>query len=97
MLEEIEPGAFEGALSRAENIRMTKDHENVTLAETRAGSLELFEDHIGLYAEALVTNEETIEEARAGKTKGWSFGMYNVSDDPEQREGRGSSDSEDRR
>lgn len=85
VLEEIEPGAFEGALSRAENIRMTKDHENITLAETRAGSLELFEDHIGLYAEALVTDEETIEEARAGKIKGWSFGMYNVSDELEQR------------
>jgi len=55
------------------------------LAETRAGTLKLHEDAVGLYADAIVSDENTIAEARAGKIKGWSFGMTNVVDAIEER------------
>jgi len=86
VVEIIEPRAFEKALERVDNIAMTKDHNpNYILAETRAGNLELYEDAIGLHADAVVTDEQTISEARAGKLKGWSFGMKNVVDTIEER------------
>lgn len=86
VIEEILPGAFAGAIERAENIALTKDHDpSKLLAETRAGSLVLYEDSIGLHYDADITDEETVEEARAGKIRGVSFGMRNVTDTLEQR------------
>jgi len=85
VIEVIEPRAFEQAIGRAENVPLTKDHEPNVLAETRSGSLTLYEDAIGLHADALVTDGQTIAEARAGKIKGWSFGMKNISDTIEER------------
>lgn len=86
VIEEIEPRAFQAALDRAENVTMTKDHNpDIVLAETRAGTLKLYEDAVGLYADAIVSDEKTIAEARAGKIKGWSFGMTNVVDTVEER------------
>ena len=86
VVEVIEPRAFEGAIERAENVTMTKDHNpECVLAETRAKTLTLYEDPIGLYADALVTDTQTIAEARAGKLRGWSFGMKNVRDKIEER------------
>lgn len=86
VIEVIEPRAFEKALERAENVTMTKDHNpDYVLAETRSGTLTLHEDAIGLHAETVVTDEATIEEARAGKIRGWSFGMKNIDDSIEER------------
>lgn len=86
VIEVIEPRTFERALERANNVPMTKDHKpDIVLAETRTGNLRLHEDAIGLYAEALVTDPATVEEARAGKIKGWSFGMKNIVDEIEER------------
>lgn len=86
VIEVIEPRAFEKALERAQNVTMTKDHyPDPILAETRTESLTLYEDAIGLHAETLITDADTIEEARAGKIKGWSFGMTNVEDWIEER------------
>ena len=86
VIEEIEPRAFEKALERAENISLTKDHnDDVVLAETRAGNLELHEDNIGLHYSTTITDEQTIAEARSDKIKGLSFGMFNVVDTVEQR------------
>lgn len=66
---------------------MTKDHSpDFVLAQTKDGTLSLYEDAIGLHAEAVVTDPETISELRGGKAKGWSFGMYHVLDELEQRE-----------
>jgi len=86
VIELVEPRAFEKALGRSENVEMTKDHNSdYVLAETRAGNLTLYEDAIGLHADAHITDEETITEARAGKLKGWSFGMKNIVDVIEER------------
>lgn len=88
VVEVIEPRAFEKALEKAANVVMTKDHNSsCVLAETRAGSLELYEDAIGLHAEAVITDPATVTEARSGKIKGWSFGMMNIVDKYEDRAG----------
>ena len=86
VIELIEPRAFEKALERSDNVLMTKDHNcDCVLAETRAKTLELYEDAIGLHYDAVITDPQTIVEARAGKLKGLSFGMKNVQDKIEER------------
>ena len=77
VVEEIEPRAFEAAIARAGNTHV--------YAETRNGSLQLREDDIGLHADVLIQDPTLIELARKGKVRGWSFGMYNVQDELEQR------------
>lgn len=85
VVEVVESGVFRAALDRAENINMTVDHEpDKVVASTKEG-LSLYEDNIGLRAEAVVTDEETVENARKGKIKGWSFGMRKVVDTLEER------------
>lgn len=83
--ELIEPRAFAQALDRADNVDMTVDHTDKKIADTKDKSLMLCEDAIGLRAEATISDPETIEEARAGNIKGWSFGMRNVVDEIEER------------
>jgi HK97 family phage prohead protease len=86
VIEVIEPRAFERSLERGDNITMTKDHNaDYVVAETRAKTLELYEDAIGLHYDATITDEQTIAEARAGKIKGLSFGMKNITDTIEER------------
>lgn len=86
VVEEIEPRAFEAAISRAGNITVTVDHDSTHVyASTDDGTLRLYEDNIGLHADVLVTDETLIELAKKGKIRGWSFGMYNVQDELEQR------------
>lgn len=86
VVEEIEPRAFEAAISRAGNLTVTVDHDSTHVyASTDDGTLRLYEDNIGLHADVLVTDETLIELAKKGKIRGWSFGMYNVQDELEQR------------
>lgn len=86
VIELIEPRAFEKALERVDNVPMTKDHNpDYVLAETRANTLELYEDAIGLHYDATITDPQTIAEARAGKLTGLSFGMKNIKDAIEER------------
>lgn len=86
VIEEIEPRAFEQAISRAANITVTVDHDDRHVyASTEEGTLKLYEDTIGLHADVLITDEALISLAKRGKIKGWSFGMYNVQDELEAR------------
>lgn len=86
VIEVIEERSFQHALAKCGNVKMTKDHNpNCVLAETRANTLTLHEDSIGLRAEADIKDETTIMEAREGKIKGWSFGMRNIVDSIEER------------
>lgn len=89
MVEVIEQGAFQRAIdAAADGVKMLLDHNHFRmLAATGDGSLEVHEDEIGLRAEALVTDPEVIEGARAGKLRGWSFNMRNVKDEVEERAG----------
>lgn len=86
VLEVIEQRAFARALERAENVEVLLDHEaDRVLASTKEGTLTLAEDNVGLRAETLITDEEVIEAARAGRIKGWSFNMKHVTDSMEER------------
>ena len=86
VIEVIEARAFEKALERAGNITVTVDHDKTNIyASTEDGTLTMYEDSIGLHADVLIVDETLIEIAKKGKIKGWSFGMYNVKDETEER------------
>ncbi|RDU22766.1 HK97 family phage prohead protease [Anaerosacchariphilus polymeriproducens] len=86
VIEMIEERAFQRALEKADNIPMTLDHNsNRVLAQTNDSTLELYEDNIGLRAEAVITDEEAVNGAKNGKLKGWSFGMKKIVDSIEER------------
>ncbi len=86
VVEVIEPRAFERAISRAGDVNVTVDHDDTHIyASTKSGTLTLYEDAIGLHADVIVTDENLVNLAKKGKIKGWSFGMYNVVDELEQR------------
>jgi HK97 family phage prohead protease len=87
-IEVIEERAFGDAIDRAGNINVTVDHDNTHIyASTESKTLTLREDAIGLHADLLIDDPIIIDLARQGKIKGWSFGMYNVVDDMEERAG----------
>jgi hypothetical protein len=86
VVEQIEPGAFQKGLERADNVNLLLDHDkNRKLGSLKDQDLELFEDNIGLRAIATVKDPDVIEKARNKKLKGWSFGMYVNKDNLEER------------
>lgn len=85
-IEVIEERAFESAIQKSGDISVTVDHDKSHIyASTRDGTVKLYEDNIGLHADVLITDPDLIEIAKKGKIRGWSFGMYNVIDELEQR------------
>lgn len=87
-IEIVEERTFEKALSRAGELTVTVDHENGHVyASSSDGTLQLYEDNIGLHADVHITDPTLIDIAKKGKIKGWSFGMRNVIDRLEERAG----------
>lgn len=85
-VEQVEPGVFRKALSRAKNVDLLLNHrKDRKLGSTGDGVLTLTEDNIGLRAHAEIGDEEAIEKARNKLFRGWSFGMYVNKDNMEQR------------
>lgn len=74
-VEMVEPGSFARSLKKRRNVELRINHNRI-IANTQDGSLKLHEDTIGLRAEADITDPAAIAKARAGKFRGWSFGMY---------------------
>ncbi|MDE5854675.1 MAG: HK97 family phage prohead protease [Ruminococcus sp.] len=86
VIETIEERAFDNAIKKSGDITVTVDHDSGHVyASTKDGTLQLSEDAIGLHADVLITDPTVIEMAKKGKIRGWSFGMYNVIDELEQR------------
>lgn len=86
VIETIDQGAFRAAIERAEDIHMLRDHDSdYVLADANAGTLRVKEDAVGLRAEAVIVDQKTIDDAKAGKIRGWSFNMRNIRDDIETR------------
>lgn len=86
VIETIDQGAFRAAIERAEDIHMLRDHDPAyILADENAGTLRVKEDAVGLRAEAVIVDQKTIDDAKAGKIRGWSFNMRNIRDDIETR------------
>lgn len=85
-VEQAEPGVFREALTRAANVDLLINHnKQKRVGSTSEGNLILTEDNIGLRAHAEVTDADTIEKARRGEFRGWSYGMYVNRDKMEQR------------
>ena len=87
VIEIIEQRAFQKALEKVDNVDLKLDHER-KIASTKEGTLKAYEDEVGLRAEAVITDEEVIKGAKAGKLKGWSFNMRKVVDEIEERTGK---------
>jgi len=87
VVEVIEQRAFQRAIEKMDNIDLMLDHEK-KIASTSDGTLKVNEDEVGLRAEAVITDEETIQGAKEGKLKGWSFKMMKVVDAVEERAGQ---------
>lgn len=84
VIETVEERAFQNALSRTANTPIYLDHNpNRVVAQTKDGTLELREDHIGLKASGVITDKEVVDNAK--KLTGWSFGMKKVVDSIEER------------
>lgn len=71
-VEQVEPGTFRRALSRGKPVELRLNHRRV-IGGTADGSLSLYEDAIGLHAEAVVTDPEVKEKAQRKELRGWSF------------------------
>lgn len=85
-IEEVEERAFDDAINRAGDVTVTVDHDKTHVyASTSDNTLTLREDPIGLHADVLISDPTIIALAKEGKIRGWSFGMYNVVDEMEQR------------
>lgn len=80
-IEQIKPKTFQRALEKADNVDLLFNHQkNRKLGSTKEGSLELYEDNIGLRAIATVLDDEVVKKAKNGELKGWSFGFYTNKD-----------------
>ncbi len=78
-IERILKGAFSKALSRNDDVKILLNHDpNRILGSQKQGNLSLYEDPIGLRAEADITDPGVIKDAREGNLVGWSFGFYDV-------------------
>lgn len=74
--EKIEAGAFKEAISRNNNIKLLLNHDYTReLANTANQTLDVYEDSIGLYAKATVTDPDFLNLAKNNKLSGWSFGF----------------------
>lgn len=73
-VEMVAPGTFGRAIQDAASVALMVDHER-TLGSTADGSLTLREDNIGLYADAITNDPETVKAAREKRLRGWSFGF----------------------
>ena len=78
-VEKISAGAFGRDVSRAREVRLMFNHKR-DIGGTADGTLKLSEDSIGLKAEATVTDPETVEAAKRGELRGWSFGFTGAKD-----------------
>ena len=87
VIEVIEQRAFQRANDMTGNIDLMLDHEK-KIASTSDGTLVVYEDEVGLRADAHITDEETVQAARESKLKGWSFKMMRVKDAVEERAGQ---------
>lgn len=87
VIEVIEQRAFQRAIGKMNNIDLLLDHER-KIASTSDSTLKVFEDEVGLRAEAYITDEEVIDGAKNGKLKGWSFQMKRITDEIEERAGQ---------
>lgn len=73
-VEQIVPKTFQHALMKAKNVDLLLNHDKSRkLGSLKQGNLRLWEDNIGLWAQATITDPEIIGKAEKGELNGWSF------------------------
>lgn len=78
-VEQVTPKTFERALEKATDVELRFNHSK-HLGSTKEGNLQLFEDNIGLYAKATITDPDVIVKARQNELRGWSFSFVKLVD-----------------
>lgn len=78
-VERVEPGVFARALQRASDVELRYNHSR-HLGSTGTGELRLYEDAIGLRAQATITDADIAAKARKGELEGWSFTFVKLAD-----------------
>lgn len=73
--EKVKEGAFSEAISRNNNIKLLFNHDKSRELGCSSSNLRIFEDSIGLFAEAVVSDPEVVLKARNNGLSGWSFGF----------------------
>lgn len=73
--EKIKEGAFGDAIRRNSDVKLLFNHKHNRVLASTCDNLTLFEDSIGLFARATVTDSEVVEKAKSNKLVGWSFGF----------------------
>ena len=68
-------GSTPSGARRAAMLELVGDLARARGVTVRGSGLELREDAVGLYARAVVTDPEVVDEARRGRLRGWSFGF----------------------
>ena len=71
--ETVKAGTFQKAIDKGQPIELRLNHNKI-LCDTQSG-LNLREDNVGLHAQAVVDDKETVRAAKEGKLTGWSFGF----------------------
>lgn len=73
-VEKVRAGAFKRAIAKNPDVRLFYNHER-EIGSVKGGELRLYEDNIGLHADAVITDPEIVGAAKRGELRGWSFGF----------------------
>ena len=77
-IEKVKAKTFQKALEKNDSVDLFFNHlENRNLGNTK-DNIRLWEDNIGLRAQATITDPEVIEKARNNQLSGWSFGFKDL-------------------
>jgi len=80
-IEQVKAKTFQRALDRQDNVDLLFNHKSDRkLGSTKDGSLQLWEDQIGLRAMADITDAEVIQKAKDNQLTGWSFAFTTIKD-----------------
>lgn len=80
-IEQVKAKTFQRALERQGNVDLLFNHKSDRkLGSTKDGNLQLWEDQIGLRAQADITDAEVIQKAKDNQLTGWSFAFTTIKD-----------------